>query len=75
MSEFKGNYDDEAERMLVTAQAQAVCLIVINGQKGNGFSVAEAVHDNRPVVIPDLPKILRDVADDIEEQIKQQKRQ
>jgi uncharacterized protein YjlB len=71
-----GNYDHEVHSQLIALRAQAVVLIVLGGEKGNGFSVAEAVRvDGVPAIIPSLPEILRNMADSIEEQAKQLKNQ
>jgi hypothetical protein len=69
-----GNYDDESERQLRESGAQAVVLIVIGGNKGNGFSVI-ALASLRDSLVPQLPELLRDVAGQIEAQLEQQKKQ
>jgi len=70
-----GNYDDECARQLVELGADVVCLIVIGGSKGSGFSVSGIDRHPADNFIPQLPAILRYMADSIEEQMKQQKKQ
>ncbi|HXJ60737.1 MAG TPA: hypothetical protein VNU68_29180 [Verrucomicrobiae bacterium] len=70
----RGNYDDEAERQLVELGAELVVLIVINGNKGNGFSVC-GIDGHKDSKLPKLPFILRDMANSIEAQQKLQKNQ
>jgi len=73
---LRGNYDDEAERMLVELGAASVTLIVIGGSKGDGFSVAGVYEKNDPDnVCLKLPGILRHMADSIEKDIKERKMQ
>ena len=65
----RGNYDDECERQLVESGAELVVLIVINGNKGNGFSVS-GIEGHRDSKLPRLPIILRDMADQIDADMK-----
>ena len=74
---FDGNYDAETVRMMVELQAPAVALIVIGGVKGHGFSVAgidtgRADPDN---ICGKLPEILRHMADSIQKDLEQRKKQ
>lgn len=55
-----GNYHAECSAVLETTQATAVVLIVAGGTKGSGFSV-QAPRD----LLPSLPGILRDLANQI----------
>ena len=66
----RGNYDDECERQLVETGAELVVLIVINGNKGSGFSVSgrQEVRDSK---LPRLPIILRDMANQVDADLKQ----
>ncbi len=57
-----GRYDDLATRVRKLAHARAVVVIVIEGDKGSGFSVQTA-----PEIVLSLPTLLRTVANDIEE--------
>lgn len=73
----QGNYDEESGRLLLATEAEMVVIIVINGSKGNGFSVSalgtsQSVMDSN---VPKLPPMLRDVAKSIEEQLEQQRKQ
>ena len=70
----RGNYDDECERQLVETGAELVMLVVINGKKGNGFSVSGRQF-NRESKLAKVPFILRDMANSIEAQQKLQKNQ
>jgi len=71
---IKGNYDDEAERLIKETQAAAVVLMVLDGTKGSGFSVS-GVEGNRDSVIVRIPAILRHMADEIQKDIDQRKNQ
>jgi hypothetical protein len=59
-----GKYDPLATYVRVKAAAEAVALIVINGNQGSGFSV-QSTH--RFLDGGTLVKLLRDMADQIEE--------
>ena len=66
-----GNYDKECERQLVDLRAQIVCLIVIGGPKGHGFSVAGFNRAPADGFLPKLPEILRHMANSIEADMKE----
>lgn len=57
-----GVYNDECEAAMKATAAECVCLMVFNGNRGNGFSVA--IHD--PAMTQRLPSMLRSMADQIE---------
>lgn len=57
-----GKYDDLATDVREKARARAVVVIVVEGDKGSGFSVQ--AHDDVALA---LPLLLRRIADDIEE--------
>lgn len=61
-----GKYDIHCSRILSEEDADAVVVMVINGHKGNGFSVNSA----DPVLALHLPAILREMADSIEQDLK-----
>lgn len=61
-----GKYDDLASLIREQAKAETVMVIVINGDKGHGFSV----QSHNPEMLPVLPKILRDVAEEMERDLK-----
>lgn len=61
-----GKYDDDAEELLRKHSARTVLLMVIGGDKGQGFSMSTV--DHRMLNL--IPGILRYVADDIEQQAK-----
>jgi hypothetical protein len=57
-----GRYDAECTAARTSADARAVLLIVVGGNRGHGFSVQCVDGD----IEATLPRLLRDVADDIE---------
>lgn len=59
-----GKYDPECTRVMQDQQADAVLLIVVNGKKGNGFSLQSI-----PEWVLKVPELLRDVANDIEQSV------
>lgn len=56
-----GKYDDHATQVRTATGADAVVVIVVNGDKGSGFSV----QTNAAMTLR-LPELLRIMADDIE---------
>ena len=63
-----GKYTDEAVEILKQTNAEMVLLIVCGGDRGNGSSVAAT----DPAPLEQLPDILREVIEGIEEDIKQE---
>lgn len=61
-----GKYDDLATLAREAAKAEGVILIIINGDRGSGFSCQANV-----LVTMNLPKMLRSMADEIEEDLKE----
>lgn len=61
MSLGSGKYDDLATLVRERSRAQSVVVIVIDGERGSGFSV-QSWGD----ITAQLPFLLRDVADKIE---------
>ena len=61
MATGPGKYDDLATHAWVASGADAVIVIVLNGDKGSGFSV-----QTNGTVAPCLPELLRFLADAIE---------
>ena len=59
-----GKYDPECTQIFMDQRARGTLLIVIDGSKGSGFSVT--TYD--PQVVFMLPKLLRFVAEQIEQQ-------
>ena len=59
-----GKYDDETTAVMKATHAAGVILIVIGGDKGQGFSVQAT-----PEVTRALPAMLRLIADQIETDI------
>ena len=60
-----GKYDEQCTTARVETEAEAAVLLVINGNKGSGFSVQAP-----PDVLLALPDILRQIAKSMEEDIK-----
>ena len=60
-----GKYDDEATWVRERTKASGVILIVIGGDRGQGFAVQATVE-----VTLSLPTLLRDMADQIETDLK-----
>lgn len=60
-----GKYDDHATAVRVALEAEAVVLIVIGGDDGGGFSVQAPLGFTKK-----LPRILRDLADTIAQDVK-----
>jgi hypothetical protein len=58
-------YDDEVTWVLERTRASGVVLIVVGGDRGEGF----ALQATRKVT-PRLPMVLRDIADQIEKDLK-----
>lgn len=56
-----GKYDAEAMTVMESAKAKGVILIVIGGDRGEGFSVVAT-----PEVTWALPDMLRSIAKDVE---------
>lgn len=61
-----GNYDEQCEKVGREINADCVALLVVNGNKGNGFSVGLT----DPKMIDRIPMLLREMADGIEEELK-----
>jgi hypothetical protein len=59
-----GKYDKECTIILHELDAAAVLLMVMEGNRGNGFSVAG--DPSRGLWLWDMPRILREVADEID---------
>jgi len=56
-----GRYDDEATKVMEATKANGVIVIVIGGNKGEGFACQATLE-----VTQALPKMLRHIADQIE---------
>jgi hypothetical protein len=64
-----GKYDAEATWIQVRTQAQGVLLIIVEGNKGNGFSIASYDIQATLEITLSLPALLREVANKIEQDI------
>jgi hypothetical protein len=58
-----GKYTNECTLARNAAQADAAILLIINGRLGQGFEV----QTTDPQIVKSLPKLLRGMADQIEE--------
>ena len=65
LNESENAYGKELDAVHVACQAQGVILMVINGKHGHGFGCHVP-----PGVAKMIPSLLRDVANDIEEDMK-----
>lgn len=63
-----GKYDDYATTVRLGARAKGVILLVLGGEKGSGFSVQA----DGPTTLQ-LPALLRNIADQIEADLKKGK--
>lgn len=61
-----GRYDEECTKLIKEFEARGVLLIVLDGKRGTGFSMSTGDINLATAV----PRILRQVADDIERQNK-----
>lgn len=57
-----GRYDNECMQALHSTKAEGVLLVVINGDRGHGFSLTTS----SPEIVAGLPHLLRSVAEEIE---------
>jgi|GEM_PF-1230837 hypothetical protein len=71
MSIGSGKYDGEATWVQVRTQATGVLLMIVDGNKGNGFSLASYDIQATLEITLSLPKLLRMMADQIEIDIKE----
>jgi hypothetical protein len=67
-----GKYDVEATMVMRRTQAAGVLLIILEGDKGNGFSLASFDVQATLDITLTLPKLLREMADQIDSDIKEQ---
>jgi len=71
MSIGSGKYDGEATWVQARTQATGVLLMIVDGNKGNGFSLASYDIQATLEITLSLPKLLRMMADQIEIDIKE----
>ena len=62
MPDGGGKYTMECARARIAAQAETAILLIWNGRFGNGFEV----QSTNPDMQAELPKLLRDMANQIE---------
>jgi hypothetical protein len=72
MSIGPGNYDEEATWVQQRTQAHGVLLMIVAGNKGNGFSIASFDIQATLEITLSLPKLLREMANQVEVDIKEQ---
>lgn len=77
MTTGPGKYDEECTAALIATDAQAVLLVVLGGDRGDGFSMSSSVGSPPASMLPTvlrpasmLPAVLRLVADQIEADLK-----
>jgi hypothetical protein len=63
-----GKYDAVATLARMNAGAEGVILIVVGGERGAGFSVQLAAE-----LVPHVPELLRNLADEIERDVRRGK--
>jgi hypothetical protein len=67
----EGKYDGEAAAVLEVGNAEAVILIIKQGTRGDGFSVAIDLRKTTAQrILASVPSVLRQVAAEIEQRIK-----
>ena len=64
MAKGPGKYDDLATQVREAAEAPAVVVIVIKGNRGSGFSVQASAD-----LTASLPALLRHIADEIDRSV------
>jgi hypothetical protein len=64
-----GKYDGEATWVQARTQATGVLLMIVDGNKGNGFSIASFDIQATLDITLVLPKLLREMANQIEQEI------
>jgi hypothetical protein len=67
-----GKYDNEATWVQARTQAHGVLLMILQGNKGDGFSIASFDIQATLDITLALPKLLRSMADQVEADIKEQ---
>jgi hypothetical protein len=72
MTEGPGRYDAEASWVQERTKAHGVLLMIVGGNKGNGFSLASYDIQATLEITLSLPKLLREMANQIESDIKEQ---
>lgn len=65
--EGPGHYDGWAEKVLRETEALAVVVMVVGGNRGDGFEVCEQPMAGGRFATTHLPGMLRSIADSIEE--------
>lgn len=71
-----GKYDKLAEHCVLETDAEAVILIIVGGNKGHGMSASVKpgaqfeIAVRKIEMIANLPKVLRELADEIERDTK-----
>jgi hypothetical protein len=70
-----GSYDGEATWVQQRTQAHGVLLMILGGNKGNGFSLASYDIQATLEITLSLPKLLREMANQIETDIAALKRE
>jgi hypothetical protein len=66
MQQGGGKYEVQCTHALLETRANGIVLIVLGGYNGSGFSIAMS----DPNLLVNLPRLLREVATEIEAEIK-----
>lgn len=66
MTAGPGKYDEIATQARELAQARGVVVLVLNGKRGSGFSVQVPAN-----LMPELPGIFRQLAEQIEAELRE----
>ena len=69
-----GKYDDLCEAMVRATEADGVILIVLNGNRGSGFSASLTIDPATSGAPEKIPTVLREVATQIEQNIEEVKK-
>jgi hypothetical protein len=72
MTAGPGKYDAEASFVQARTQAHGVLLMILEGNKGDGFSIATYDIQATLEITLSLPKLLREMANQIDADIKEQ---
>jgi hypothetical protein len=65
MAEGPGKYDEEATMVRLSSEARFVLVWIYGGNRGEGFSV----QGDDPTALKAMPKILREIANQIEKDV------
>ncbi len=67
-----GKYDDLATLVRQNARARFAGVIILDGHKGSGYSMQS--REPTPELLAMIPKMLRDVADEVEKEVEEMRK-